>query len=215
MPTHIRMSQKKNIITIQHPESVHHTNGMIGSWYDWPLTEKGIQQAENIAANLKSEFRDTKFSVYTSPLSRTAQTADIIGKQFNVVPQWATALKERYLGRAVGQSVQWLRDNIEQEEISIYDKCFSDAESRFDVWQRMLPFYETILGSTEENIIIVSHGDSLSIFNVMWLGLPAESLQTMDLYGVSGGVSLLYQTEMGKRIMRRMSDTSYYKSKAI
>ncbi|MFC3356322.1 histidine phosphatase family protein [Sphingobacterium zeae] len=209
------MSQKKNIITIQHPESVHHTNGMIGSWYDWPLTEKGIQQAENIAANLKSEFRDTKFSVYTSPLSRTAQTADIIGKQFNVVPQWATALKERYLGRAVGQSVQWLRDNIEQEEISIYDKCFSDAESRFDVWQRMLPFYETILGSTEENIIIVSHGDSLSIFNVMWLGLPAESLQTMDLYGVSGGVSLLYQTEMGKRIMRRMSDTSYYKSKAI
>ncbi|WP_367209197.1 histidine phosphatase family protein [Sphingobacterium sp. R2] len=209
------MFQKKNIITIQHPESVHHTNGMIGSWNDWPLTEKGIQQAENIAANLKPEFRDTKFSVYTSPLSRTSQTADIIGKQFNVVPQSATALKERYLGRAVGQSVQWLKDNIEAEERSIYDKCFSDAESRFDVWQRMIPFYETIISGNEENIILVSHGDSLSIFNVMWLGLPVESLQTMDLYGVSGGVSFLYHTAAGKRVIRKMSDTSYYKNKAI
>ncbi|WP_294186535.1 histidine phosphatase family protein [uncultured Sphingobacterium sp.] len=209
------MYQKKTIITIQHTESVHHTNGMIGSWNDWPLTEKGIQQAENIAANLKSEFRDTKFSVYTSPLSRTSQTADIIGKQFNVVPQSATALKERYLGRAVGQSVQWLKDNIEAEERSIYDKCFSDAESRFDVWQRLISFYDTIIDSADENIIIVSHGDTLSIFNTMWLGLNVEALNSMDLYGVSGGVSFLYQTEIGKRIIRRMSDTSYYKSKAI
>ncbi|MFC6463393.1 hypothetical protein ACFP65_00050 [Marinilactibacillus sp. GCM10026970] len=30
----------KTIITIQHTESVHHTNGMIGSWTDWDLTEK-------------------------------------------------------------------------------------------------------------------------------------------------------------------------------
>ena len=209
MATFVFMFQKKNIITVQHTESMHHKNGMIGSWSDWELTETGMQHAENIAANLKSEFPDTSFSLYASPLSRTKQTAEIIGKQFNIAPQITTALKERYLGRVVGQSVQWLKDNIEQEEISIYDKCFSDAESRFDVWQRMLPFYETILGSTEENIIIVSHGDSLSIFNVMWLGLHVEVLNTIDLYGVSGGVSFLYQTEMGKRIIKRMSDTAY------
>jgi len=209
MATFVFMFQKKNIITVQHTESMHHKNGMIGSWSDWELTETGMQHAENIATNLKSEFPDTSFSLYASPLSRTKQTAEIIGKQFNIAPQITTALKERYLGRAVGQSVQWLKDNIEQEEISIYDKCFSDAESRFDVWQRMIPFYETILGSTEENIVIVSHGDSLSIFNVMWLGLYVEVLNTIDLYGVSGGVSFLYQTEMGKRIIKRMSDTAY------
>jgi len=33
------MYKPKNIITIQHPESIHHTNGMIGSWTDWELTE--------------------------------------------------------------------------------------------------------------------------------------------------------------------------------
>ena len=44
----------KRIITVQHPQSVHHTNGMIGSWTDWELTETGKQQAENIAENLRA-----------------------------------------------------------------------------------------------------------------------------------------------------------------
>ena len=36
----------KTIITIQHTQSVHHTNEMVGSWTDWELTEKGIEQAK-------------------------------------------------------------------------------------------------------------------------------------------------------------------------
>ena len=32
----------KSIITIQHTQSVHHTNGMVGSWTDWELTELGV-----------------------------------------------------------------------------------------------------------------------------------------------------------------------------
>ena len=33
----------KQIITIQHTQSVHHTNGMVGSWTDWDLTGLGRQ----------------------------------------------------------------------------------------------------------------------------------------------------------------------------
>jgi broad specificity phosphatase PhoE len=201
----------KNIITIQHPESAHHTNGMIGSWTDWKLTEKGIRQAENIARNLKSEIQGKEFSIYSSTLIRTKQTAEIVGEQLNVMPQFTDALKERSLGKAVGKSVQWLKENIESEELNIYDKCFNDAESRYDVWQRLYPFYWEITSNDKENIIIVSHGDTLSIFNVMWLILNAEMLNTIDLYGVSGGVSFFNQTKNGKRIIKRLSDTSYMK----
>ncbi len=35
----------KNIITIQHTKSIHHTNGMVGSWTDWELSALGVQQA--------------------------------------------------------------------------------------------------------------------------------------------------------------------------
>ncbi|WP_188753145.1 histidine phosphatase family protein [Parapedobacter defluvii] len=206
------MTVQKNIITIQHPESIHHTNGMIGSWTDWELTEKGIEYAENIAYNLQLEIKNSAFSLFSSPLKRAKQTAGIIGEKLDIQPRITGALKERSLGKANGKSVQWLKENIENEEKTIYDKCFNDAESRYDVWQRLLPFYGEIISNDEENIIIVSHGDTLSLFNVMWLGLEAEILNRIDLYGVSGGVSFLHQTNAGKRIIKRLSDTSYIKS---
>ena len=48
----------KTIITIQHTQSVHHTNGMVGSWTDWELTEKGIEQAKRIGEKLQAELGD-------------------------------------------------------------------------------------------------------------------------------------------------------------
>lgn len=208
----MKHSSIKNIITIQHPESVHHTNGMIGSWTDWDLTDNGVQQAANIAYNLKSEIENRECSIYSSSLKRAIQTAEIIGKRLNIPTTQTDSLRERSLGKAIGKSVQWLKENIENEENTIYDKCFSDAESRFNVWQRLLPFYNEILYNNEENMIIVSHGDTLSIFNVMWLGLDVAMLNDISLYGVSGGVSFLHQTADGKRIIKRLSDTSYMKS---
>ena len=51
----------KNIITIQHTQSIHHTNGMVGSWTDWDLSGVGIQQANNIEIQEKS-IDDKMFS---------------------------------------------------------------------------------------------------------------------------------------------------------
>jgi probable phosphoglycerate mutase len=203
------MLKVKNIITIQHPESVHHTNGMIGSWTDWPLTEKGRRQAANIGYRLKKEFEGRLGSLYCSPLLRTKETANIIGKELSLDPQFSDALKERGLGKAVGKSVAWLKENIEREELTVFDKCFDDAESRSDVWQRLYPFYNEILTNDDENIILISHGDTLSVFNVMWLGLDLLALNTIDLYGGSGGVSFLQQNSTGKRVIRKLGDTSY------
>ena len=48
----------KTIITIQHTQSIHHTNGMVGSWTDWDLSELGVQQAKRIGEKLNVEFGD-------------------------------------------------------------------------------------------------------------------------------------------------------------
>lgn len=183
---------------------------MIGSWTDWELSARGRQQAHNIAFNLKEEMDVKDFCIYASPLTRTRQTAEIIASSLDIpLVRYSDALKERSLGRAIGRSVQWLKQNIESEERTVYDRCFSDAESRADVWERLSPFYEEILKIDNEKILLVSHGDTLSIWNVMWLRLPLQSLNNMDIYGVTGGVTFMYQTEQGKRIIRRMSDTSF------
>ena len=65
----------KNIITIQHTQSVQHTNGMIGSWTDWDLTELGIEQAKRIGERLSQEIKNGRYVMYSSDLLRTKHTA--------------------------------------------------------------------------------------------------------------------------------------------
>ena len=199
----------KNIITIQHTQSIHHTNGMVGSWTDWDLSELGIEQANNIGRKLSKELKSKKFVMYSSDLLRAKHTAEIVGSYLEIEPILRTELRERNLGKCVGKSVQWLRDHIEVQEKTIDDKVFSDAENRRDEWNRLFPFFNEIMTSKNENIIIVSHGDLLSVFNVMFLGLKVEALNFLDIFGYAGGVSFMSENGDGKRFMNRMSDLSY------
>lgn len=199
----------KKIITIQHTQSVHHTNGMVGSWTDWELSELGVQQANRIGEKLKAELSDQKFVMYSSDLLRARQTAEIVGGYLGLTPILRTELRERNLGRCCGKSVQWLRENQEMQERTIDDRMFSDAESHRDEWNRLQPFFEEMIAGNGENVILVSHGDLLSVFNVMFLGFSVETINRIDLFGMAGGVSFMFVDDEGKRIIKRMSDMSY------
>lgn len=199
----------KTIITIQHTQSVHHTNGMVGSWTDWELSELGIRQAEKIGVKLKAELAGKDFVMYSSDLLRAKQTAEHVGKHLGIDPILKKELRERNLGKCCGKSVQWLRENQEQEEKTIDDRLFSDAESRREEWNRLKPFFDEIMSNDEENIIVVSHGDLLSAFNSMFLNVGVESINNGEMFGLPGGVSYMFENNEGKRIIKRMSDMSY------
>ena len=199
----------KRIFTVQHTQSEHHTNGMVGSWTDWNLTELGKQQADQIAAKLKQELAGKDAVLYTSDLKRAKQTADSIADQLQIVPVVKTELRERNLGKCCGKSVQWLRENLECDEKTIDDRLFSDAESRRDEWNRLKPFFDQVMAESSENIIIVSHGDLLSVFNAMFLGLGVESLNSCEMFGFAGGVSQMIVRDDGKRIIKQISDMSF------
>ncbi len=199
----------KTIITVQHTQSIHHTNGMVGSWTDWELTDLVRQQAQNIGINLEAELAGKRISLYSSDLLRARQTAEIIARHLDVVPVFRTELRERYLGKCCGKSIQWLQENKECEEKSIDDRIFSDEESRRDEWNRLKPFFDSIMIDDIENIIIISHGNLLSVFSAMFSGLSVESLNSLEISGAPGGVSLMYADETGKRFIKRISDMSY------
>ena len=199
----------KRIFTVQHTQSEHHTNGMVGSWTDWSLTELGKQQADRIAEKLKQELDGQEIVLYTSDLKRAKQTADSIAFLFQVAPIVKKELWERNLGRCCGKSLQWLRENLECDEKTIDDRLFSDAESRRDEWNRLKPYFEQVMAEEAENIIMVSHGDLLSVFNAMFLGLEVESLNTCEMFGFAGGVSQMIVRNDGKRIIKRISDMSF------
>ena len=199
----------KNIITIQHTQSIHHTNGMVGSWTDWDLSELGVEQANKIGEKLAKQLKGKQYVMYASDLLRAKHTGEIVAEYLGITPIIRQELRERNLGRCCGKSVQWLRENLEMQEKTIDDRLFSDAESRRDEWNRLKPLFDEIMASEDENIIIVSHGDLLSVFNAMFLGLPVESLNEFELFGMAGGVSFMFENNEGKRFVKRMGDLSY------
>ena len=199
----------RHIITVQHTQSMHHTNGMVGSWTDWELTDLGKQQADHIGRNLVGELDGIVPVIYSSDLLRARQTAEIIAKYFGVSPVLREELRERHLGRCCGRSVQWLRENMEAQEKTVDDRMFSDAESIRDVWNRLEPFFNEMLHNDHETIIIVSHGGLLSVFNAMFIGLDVESMNNGNIHGRSGGVSHFIVRDDGKRSVQSISDMSY------
>lgn len=198
----------KKIITIQHTQSIHHTNGMVGSWTDWDLTELGKEQAKNIGVNLKEELNGEKYIVYSSDLKRASQTAEIVCSYLGYKPIYDERLREKNLGVSCGKSAKWYKENrIEEENCDV--KPFEDAESRRQAFERIKSFYDMIVDSSDENIIVVSHGGILSLFNLVHLGMKAEDTDHVIIHGRSGGVSFMRITDDNKHFMDKMSDMSY------
>ena len=76
----------KNIITIQHTQSIHHTNGMVGSWTDWDLSELGVEQANKIGEKLAKQLEGKPYTMYASDLLRAKHTAEIVAKHLGITP---------------------------------------------------------------------------------------------------------------------------------
>ena len=70
----------KTIIMVQHTESEHHLNGMIGACYDWEFTENGKKQANKIGQWLSSVWNIEEFHMYVSDRKRALQTAKEINE---------------------------------------------------------------------------------------------------------------------------------------
>lgn len=203
----------KNIITIQHTQSIHHTNGMIGAWTDWELSDLGKQQADAIGKALNRQLSDTKnYTMYSSDLLRAKQTAEIVAKHLKLTPISRKELREINLGSATGKSIEWLHKNQNKHsnDISVLDfKCLPDAESKRDLYNRLLPFANEIENSPEENIIIVAHGGTLSMLFTMWFNNDISSTENIEFQGISGGVSFIKKNDNGIKIIRKLNDLSY------
>jgi 2,3-bisphosphoglycerate-dependent phosphoglycerate mutase len=125
------------------------------------LTEKGRQQAADLAVVL----RDSRARcIYTSPLRRAVETAEILSACLAIPCEITDALREYDCGSAEGRAdvegwQQWrdLRDAwvdpLRRHE------CIPGGETFFDVQARFEPFVRRLLLQEETDaIILVGHG---------------------------------------------------------
>ncbi len=200
---------KKRIITIQHAQSIHHTNGMVGSWTDWELTELGRAQAESIGKKLSRELLSGEFdlrdmTIISSDLLRAQQTAAPFAKYMGLEVKLNPLLREENLGEAVGKSIEWANEHHRPTQ-TFDDRAFDGAESRREFWNRVKTAEEQILEIPARLIMVVSHGVTLSVWQDIWQG---REICPYEYKGMAGGVSFFDIDENNNRHMR-VNDPSY------
>lgn len=199
--------KRKTIITVQHTQSQHHVNGMIGAWGDWELTALGKQQAYELGKWLLQQGCGQDFALYASDLKRALQTAQQINQTLGLRLTVTDRLREVNAGQGNGQPRPWYEANKRPQEEG-YDpdyRPFEGAESDRDLWNRLYPFYQQILSNGEEKILIVSHGTALSFLQSMLMGDTFWEIARKRFYGPAGSVSKIILEPEGKAVAQYLN----------
>lgn len=128
-----------------------------------PLTALGRQQAGELAQQLKPYPIG---AIFSSPLQRTRQTAEIIAREFGLQPQIAPALIEFDTGVLEGKSdpQSWaLLEEILQDWLfhQDYARSFEAGDSFTSISARFMPFIQDLqrkYAGSREMLLFVGHG---------------------------------------------------------
>ena len=128
-----------------------------------PLTENGRQQVEQFAENLKSHG---VVAIYTSPLRRAVESAELLGARLRVAFEIEPALVEYdvgvYEGRRVAEGGHAL-DAVERRWLEgDHGARLPGGESCEDIRMRFVPFIGRLIGQFREHdhgaVVLVGHG---------------------------------------------------------
>ncbi len=164
------------LFLIRHGRSTWNTAKRIQGCADPPLDEVGREQTRRLAERLREE---AVVALYTSPLQRAQETAEIIGQALGVPVMPDERLKEYDVGDITGltweqvveQHPHVARRWIEASESLEIPGEEGDASFRARV---AAAFGEIIAQHTDGPIGVVAHGGTLGTYLNHLIGLPTR-----------------------------------------
>ena len=140
------------------------------------LSDEGRDQARALARRLAE---NPVKAVYSSPLSRTLETAEILAEQHGLASATRDGLREISHGRWEGLRRAEVEAQFPQEYAGWEEDPFTFApeggESGLEVMARALPVLrEIVLTHEGQNVIVVSHKATLRLMISSLLGFDAR-----------------------------------------
>ncbi len=129
------------------------------------LTELGRRQAQTLAGKL----RDIPITaIFSSPVLRAKETADIVSRSFYLPYQVTEALREYDCGYLEGRSDEesWKQHRKYYEDWTVHHNYSSKptaGESFIDIQNRFLPFIESLKHRNDEHILLIGHGGTFHL----------------------------------------------------
>jgi len=164
------------LILIRHGETAWNREKIFRGRADVPLSERGQRQADRLALALRHESIE---AVYTSPLTRTRETADRLGRALGLQPKvdagiiaiefgaWSGCTDVEVAEKAPDLYRVW---NTSPERVR-----FPDGECLAGVSERALRSVESAATAHEGTVAVVSHRVPLKLVVLGLLGLgPAH-----------------------------------------
>lgn len=163
------MKLNNKYYTLRHGEALSNVKEMNSCWPEKflnHLTKKGVAKIEESAQKLKNKNINY---IFASDILRTKETAEIIGKELKIKPNFDKRLREQNVGIFNGQSVKVARDFFGPRGIGRFEKKPPKGERYIDIEKRMADFLKDINKRyNQKNILIISHESPL-MFLEAWL----------------------------------------------
>jgi broad specificity phosphatase PhoE len=203
------------IYLVRHGQTPWNEDGLFRGRYDIPLSDEGKKQAEAVARHLAE--RDVRY-LYTSPLSRSAQTAAIIAEQTGCPVVEHEGLIDVHFGAWEGKTAVEVSSQYE-DSYRMYKRqpervVFPEGESLSRCFERAVKTLHTITDGMRHDAVetsggaaaIVSHRVILKLMILGILGLSAAQFWKVQLDTCS-----ITEVIRGKEgfILRKMNDTSH------
>lgn len=200
------------LYAVQHCQSEQHVNGMVGGAADWPLTPLGLRQAHQLGRSLARELDGQKILLCASDLKRAQQTAEVIGQYLQAPVATRPKLRETDLGRANGQSRQWLEEHQTPRQPGaprLSWRPMPDAESDEELYLRVGALVQALEREPAGTVVAVGHGGSLRMLAAYFLQIPLPVLEHFAFKGSAGGVSIMEKQPDNLRVLKKWNDTGY------
>ncbi len=144
------------------------------------LSHDGIAHAYRLGEILRQE--NVK-SIYTSPLRRAFQTAEIIGNSCRLMPIITPELAEIRLGNWEGRSFEEIQkdfpEEFEERGKNLVGYRVPGGESFEDLYRRGSKMLQDILPFSEGNLILVGHKGMNRVLLCAIMGMPLQELMSI------------------------------------
>ncbi|VEU39309.1 unnamed protein product [Pseudo-nitzschia multistriata] len=144
------LEMKYTLVLVRHGESTWNDENRFTGWYDCPLSEKGLKEA-NDGANLLKEAGYTFDVAYTSTLQRAIKTLWIILEEMHlmyipIVNTWR--LNERHYGGLTGLNKQETVDKHGKDQVLVWRRSYDipppDCDDSSEYYPANDPMYANV-----------------------------------------------------------------------
>jgi len=188
-----------SIIFLRHGQATNNTQRILaGRTTGIPLTEKGIDQAEKAAKFLEEMNIST---IYSSPIERAKDTAEIVGKHNSIDVRIDDRLIELDMGKFTGMPY----DEIFSSHGNVFMKFYNGeleiahngVETFADVKKRVLGMVDHVIENhPDENVVLVTHMDPIKAMLSTIVSFSAENLYELIIANASLNIFREYKRKL-------------------